>query len=269
MQERKNLTELKRIYHYVRIVTSYLGSKKYEGVPLDENWQDFESFVKDNWFRYYRAKIKWRNYKKVVLRKGRPNKLKVNYICFKRKVKSLGYTKENTVFTSLSDATKYYETTHKYLFEDQLLGTRDIKNILKKRGISVTMETIVSRLNKGDDLFSVTVTDKIRYRGKWMNLKDIADLESIDYEVLKKRYYKKGNIKGAVDSTKKVKKLVRIEFEGNLLLRAKIFKILSDRSGIKEDTIKIRFRKHGFNYDKLLQKDHLNSKINLLKTFLN
>lgn len=71
MESNPRTAELKRMYDYVRKVCCYTGCKKYEGVPIDDKWKTFDGFLKDNWFRYYRAKIKWKGYKRVVVRKDR------------------------------------------------------------------------------------------------------------------------------------------------------------------------------------------------------
>lgn len=252
METNKRLIELKNIYQYVRKVCCQTGGQRYEGVPLDKNWQTFDDFVKDNWFRYYRAFIKWRNYKRVAPREGQSGALKTNYIRLKRKVKERGYTKDNTVFTSPSDMMKYVEYTHKYMFEDQLLGTRDIKNILRKRGINLTMETIVKRLKAGMDLFAPNSGEHTKWKGKFRSFVEIAEMEGVNYDVLKKRFYEKGNIQKAIDAARNTEGLKRYEFEGQQLLQAEICKILAERTGLKWGTINNRFKKHGFDMNRLL-----------------
>ena len=228
------------------------GGQKYEGVPLDKKWRTFEGFVKDNWIRYYRAVIKWRNYKRVAPKKGLTGKLTTNYVKFKRKVKELGYTKENTVFTSHSDSMKYAGHTHKYMFEDKLLGTRDIKNILCKRGINLTMAGITNRLNSGMDLFAPSVDDLLKWKGKYKSFVDIAEMENVNYDTLKHMFYKTRDIKQAVINARENKCLVRYEFEGKQLLQSEICEILSQRTGIKKETLSGRFKKYGLDMDKLV-----------------
>ena len=136
LEERER--NLRNIYNYAREVCLRKSSKRYKGLKLDDNWHTFEDFVKDNRIRYYRAIIKWKNYKKLDTRKGREQKeLKNSKIRFVVKDITKGYTKDNTVFTSPSDMTKYTTYTHKYMFEDKLLGTRDIQNILKNRDLFI------------------------------------------------------------------------------------------------------------------------------------
>lgn len=163
-----------------------------EGVPIQEEWKTFEGFVKDNWIRYLRAKIKWLRYKRVAPRDSNVGKLKLRATRLTRKVKAYGFTKDNTVFTSPSDAMKYHATTHKYMFEDQMLGTRDIKNILKKRGIEMGMEQITARLRKGFSLFEPSVRYPVKWKGVYRSYSEIALMENVSYDLLKKRIHKHG-----------------------------------------------------------------------------
>lgn len=252
METNKRFIELKNIYQYVRKVCCQTGGQRYEGVLLDNNWQSFDDFVKDNWFRYYRAIIKWRCYKRVAPRNGQVGALKNNYVRLKRKVKERGFTKDNTVFTSPSDMMKYIEYTHKYMFENQLLGTRDIKNILKKRGIHLTMEMIVRRLKSGTDLFAPNSDDHTKWKGKFRGFVEIAKMEKVNYDILKKRFYEKGNIQKAIDAARNTEGLKRYEFEGKQLLQAEICDILANITGLKTQTLRNRFKKHGLNIDKLV-----------------
>lgn len=224
-----------------------IENKKYKGLPIDEKWFTFEGFVRDNWVRYYRAIIKWRNYQKQAYKRvGDTEKLQNSPIRFIAKVKEKGYTKENTVFTSPSDMTKYVSYTHKYIFEDRLLGTRDIKNILKKRGINISMEQLVRRLKLGYDLFEPCVDNKIKYKGKYLNFVEIAKLENINYDMLKRRYYELQDIKKAIEKSRESKPLQRHLFEGKMLLRAEISKIISERLDVKYSYVLYIFKKHTF-----------------------
>lgn len=269
METSQRLIELKRIYDTIKKKCRYVNCKQYEpGLPLDKNWQTFDGFVKDNWFRYYRAKVKWKDYKKLIIRKGRSNKLKINHVWFARKVPKLGYTKENTVFTSPSDLKKYSKSTHKYIFENKLLGTRDIKNILKKRGINITMEGLVHRLNSGYDLFTANIDDKIKWKGKFRSFLDIAKLEGVSYDVLKKNYYKIRDIRKAIDKTQESKPLTYYEFEGQFLTRTQISKILSKRTGILWATISERIKKHGLDLDKILHEKNSKKHSRLVKKII-
>lgn len=252
METNKRIIELKNIYQYVRKVCCQTGGQRYEGVPLDNNWQSFDDFVKDSWFRYYRAIIKWRGYKRVAPREGQKGALKNNYVRLKRKVKERGFTKDNTVFTSPSDMMKYIEYTHKYMFENQLLGTRDIKNILRKRGINLTMEMIVKRLKSGTDLFAPNGDEHTKWKGKFRSFVEIAELENVNYDILKKRFYEKGNIQKAIDAARNTEGLKRYDFEGQQLLQSEICDILANRTGIKTETIRNRFKKNGLDIEKLI-----------------
>lgn len=255
MEASKREKNLKNIYNHISGICLSIENKKYKGLPIDENWLTFEGFVKDNWIRYYRAIIKWKNYHRLDIRPGLDSiELKNSNIRFICKVKEKGYTKENTVFTSISDMSKYVSYTHKYMFEDRLLGTRDIQNILKKRGIYLYMETIVKRLKAGEDLFAPDVSKKIIYKGKYFDLMDISKIENVNYDVLKKRYYEVKDISIAIENARKSKPLQRFLFEGEMLLRAEIHKIIADRLEMKFEYVKHIFKTNTFpDYDTAIQ----------------
>lgn len=243
----KTERELYQMWGYIRRVC-FGKAKIFEGVPCEKGWETFDGFKKANYFRYLRAKVKWKNYKRVSQhRNGIPQELKLNNVSLKRKVKELGYTMENTVFTSLSDKCKYSKSTHKYMFEGQLLGTRDIKNILKKRGITITMEQITTRLNRGADVFAPGERFQIKWKGKYRSYKDIAEMEGVSYEMLKRRNYEVNDIRKALDYCREWDGFPTYDFEGQSLRKMEICEILSSRTGIAQGTMKGRFTKHGMN----------------------
>lgn len=235
--------------HRLFINITYLAKKN--NIPI--KWKTFEHFLKDNWIRYYRAFIKWRAYKRVV--PGRVKDLsaplKIIPVYFTIKIKERGYTKENTVFTSPSDSKKYSSYTHKYMFEDKLLGTRDIKNILKKRGIVISIEKLVTRIHKGTDIFRPNDHNIVKWKGKYRSFKEIAKLEKVPYQSLKKLYKKINDLKKAVDKARTVKPLKLYDFEGQRLLQMEICRILAKRTNLKVDTIRMRFQDWGFDIEKL------------------
>lgn len=251
MKTNERIIKLRNIYGYVRKVSCQSRGEKYEGVPLSSNWQSFDDFVKDNWIRYYRALIKWRNYKSVTSKEKNPRKLKNNYVRFKRKIKSRGYSKDNTVFTSPSDMMKYAEYTHKYMFEDRLLGTRDIKNILLKRGINITMEAITDRLKAEKNIFDPKTSKHIKWKGKFRNFIEIAEIENVNYDILKAAFYRKNDIRKAIDTARNTKKSKKYNFEGQELSQIKILEILHSRTDIEIKLLRSRFKKHGLNIQKL------------------
>lgn len=164
--------------------------KEFKGVPINLDWIDFDFFVKDNWIRYCRSKIKWCNYNRVSPRNGLTGKLKLKKVWFIRYKKELGYTKENTVFTNPSDATKNAKSSHKYMFENRMLGTRDIQNILKKRGIEISMEQIVKRLKNNIPLFDTHDKKFNFYKGKYRSYAEISRMLNISVDLLKKKINK-------------------------------------------------------------------------------
>lgn len=245
----KTQKELYSMWDYFRKVCVRKGCAQYEGVPYDAGWLSFDGFVKENSFRYLRAKVKWKNYQRVALRKEgeAPAPLKLNNIRLKRKIMEVGFTKENTVFTSPSDMMKYVEFTHKYMFEGKLLGTRDIKNILKKRGINLSMGTITGRLNKGFNLFAENEHSKIKWKGKFRSYVEIAKIEEVSLAMLKKRNLEINNIRKSLDYCRQWDGYPTYEFEGKNIRKFEICDIISERLKIKDSTIKGRFVKYGMN----------------------
>lgn len=244
----KTERELYQMWSFIRKVCFGKGVL-FEGVPCVKEWETFDGFKKANYFRYLRAKVKWKGYKRVSGQRNAatPEPLKLNNVTLKRKVKELGYSLENTVFTSLSDRCKYIDANHKYMFEGQLLGTRDIKNILKKRGIIISMEQITKRLNNGMDLFAPGERFKIKWKGEYRSYVDIAEMEKVSYEMLKRRNYEVNDIRKALDYCREWDGFPQYEFEGQQLRKMEICKILSDRTGITKGTMNGRFTKFGMN----------------------
>jgi hypothetical protein len=259
--EEKRLQNLRYIHKHIKSVSVEKGGKRYEGVPISENWMAFDDFVKDNWFRYYRSIIKWKNY--TGLTKDILIHSKVRFI---RKVRGFGFTKDNTVFTSPSDAMKYYSTTHKYMFEDKLLGTRDIYNILKKRGININMSTVTERLRNGQDLFAPANQEYVKWKGRFRSFAEIAKLENVAHGTLKQLFYRKKNIGKAVDAARNVKRKQTYLFEGRELTKREICSIIAKRKGLKLATVEARFKSHGMNIAKLQSKEHSNFKHGKYKT---
>jgi len=196
------LKQLKSNYRYINKCCICKNNKRYENVPKDPKWTTFDAFVKDNWIRYYKAIIKWKNYERLIITNKYKGPLKLPKIKLVRKVKELGFTKDNTVYTSHSDAAKYKKSSHKYMFEDRLLSTRDIKNILKKRGINLKIQTIILRLNNQEDLFKPDGKKSILYKGKYKSIVDIAKLNNLSYNKLIYNYRKYNDINKAIRSSK-------------------------------------------------------------------
>ena len=254
MEKHDIVKKLSNKYEKVIKVCRHKNGQLYEGVPLDENWKTFEDFLKDNWIRYCRALIKWRNYKRVSPRKEYKGELKVNPIFFVRKIKELGYTKENTVFTSISDSMKYSDKRHRYVIEDKLMGTRDIKNMLRKNGVDINMESITKRLRNKEELFSPKKKFYVMYKGKHRSFAEISKIENISKDVLKKRYKKHRDIKKAIQSTKNIKPFKTYLFEGKNIRAFELADLLSKKEGINKSTLLNRIKKHGSDISKLCKK---------------
>lgn len=253
---RKFLTGVRKEIYYsweaMMKVAKWKGNQ-YEGVHIEPRWLDFELFIADNWIRYYRAKIKWQNYQRVAPREDQnlTGPLKLRPVWFTRKVKEFGYTLENTVWTNPSDGTKYASNTHKLVLDDKLLGTRDIKNILKKKGINVCMETITDRFGSKKGLFNYK-EKCIKHKNAYRNLAEIASMENVTYHVLKRAYYKHEDIKKAIKEAKKSIPRTHYTFEGKMLLKSEVAQIIAKREGKPFGTIYSRMKKYGLNMNALL-----------------
>ena len=248
----KNEQELYVSWEYICKKSFWPNHIAYEGIPYDPNWRTFEGFVKDNWFRAYRAKIKWKNYQRVAPRNGIQGKLKTKTTRFVRYKKELGFFKENTCFTSPSDVMKFHRTTHKYMFEGSLLGTRDIKNILRKRGVDLEMETIVKRLKKGVSLFEPSERYKIKWKGKFRSYVEVAEMEGVDYDLLKSRCLRHDeDIQKAINYCRKYDGYPTFDFEGQQLRQFEICEILSERTNITLNALRHRFQRFGMNIELL------------------
>jgi hypothetical protein len=170
---------------------------QYEGVYITPRWKDFETFYNENEKRYDNAVKKHKNYKRLDIRDGE-TPLIMPIISFERKVKGKGYTRRNTFFSNPSDRMKYRSTIHKYLFEEKMLGTRDIKNILAKRGINIAMETITDRLRLGKPLFNPNRQVKYFYKGEYTTGPKIAEENNVTYGNFNKWFHKLGSIEEAL-----------------------------------------------------------------------
>ena len=185
---------------------------RYEGVPIQKEWETFDGFYKDNYQRYCKAKRKWRNYTRLTKRTKNEvvSELKHRTVRMRRRVKANGYTKKNTFFSSPSDVMKYNINTHKYMFENKLLGTRDIQNILKKRGVIINMEAITQRLRLGQGLFEPSIRYPEFWNGCYRSYAEIADFEGVSYCLLKKRMLKNGaTFSQSLEYCKKYKEKMR------------------------------------------------------------
>lgn len=129
MKKQTDEQYLRSTWYYIKKVCLLKNSKQYEGCYTE--WNNFETFFKDNINRFRYALKKYAKYTNVVQRRKKP-KHPIRLIICKRKIKELGFTKKNITWTNSSQACKYRLNTHKYLFENKLLGTRDILSILKK-----------------------------------------------------------------------------------------------------------------------------------------
>lgn len=256
METNKRLIALKDLWRKVKRISTGIGTKIYEGVPIDKNWSTYDGFFKDNYYRYYRALVKWKNYKRCIVKpkRGLTGTLKKTPVQFVRKIKSVGFTKENTVFTSCSDAKKFLHRSKKIMFDDKLLGTRDVSNILKKRGINANPDLIAKRIRTGDDIFGVNVKQRVRYKNKFRSLPQIAAMNCISVNALKNHYKISGDIKKAISEAKRWKGFKKYLFESKYLTAREICAILSKRTGVKVDTLAIRFRKYGFDLNKILMR---------------
>lgn len=249
---------LRGVWKHIAAVAIYKSSRRYEGIYITDKWLTFDGFYKDNIGRYYRAVKKWANYKRIT--SINPDAIyRPSHINFIRKEKSLGYTKKNTCFTSASDRMKFHITSKKVFLDNRVLGTRDIKNILEKRGIEIkTLLPISNRINLGVSPFiSENRLKKYLWKGKQMSLPQIAIKENIDAGLLKNKIQDGRGIKSAIDYCRTYTPPT-YSFEGEQLLPNEICKILSKRTGIKESTLRSRFYNWGYDIGKLTTERSLN-----------
>jgi hypothetical protein len=158
-------------------------------LPIEEEWipykQGFQQFYNHIIKQYNKAEKKWNKYNNVVARRKPLTKGTQCLIYITLKIKEKGLTKRNILITNASDAQKVRNTTHKIIFEDQLLSTRDIQNILKKRGVSITIEQIAKRIRTQQNVIAIKVRNKILYQNKYMNAIQIEKINNIHQGTLK------------------------------------------------------------------------------------
>lgn len=236
--------ELYLTWKHIYKICYLKSSPRYEGVPCQ--WHSFEEFYYSNIKRYRNAKRKWKNIHKT--RDGK--EYKVRNIKFVRKIKSRGFTKSNTVFTSLSDGSKYAKTSYLIIINKKQLGTRDAQNILKKKGINLTQVTIANRLRKQKDIFEINRMNKYLYKGKYQSTKAISKHENISCSLLKNKIREGLNIDEAVAYCKSFNP-TKYCFEGAMLKPFEIANILYERLGISKTATLGRITKWGYNEDKL------------------
>lgn len=197
MNEAECRRKLYRMWQYAR------RCKKKENVIICDRWGFFEGFYNDNLKRYRRALKKWSGYKKTTTpRKGQSMELSNSPVRFVRRKKINGFTLKNTLFTSPSDYMKFFDYTHKYIFENKLLGTRDILNILKKRGIRISMEMLTERLRNGRNLFEPNKYAKFLHKSKYRTILEVSNYENVKYTTLLSRLRIYGSMAKAIKSIK-------------------------------------------------------------------
>jgi hypothetical protein len=92
------------------------------------------------------------------------------------------------------------------------------------------------------------------WKGEYRSFVDIAKLESIGYDVLKKAFYKSRDIKQAVDYAKNaysVKDYAKYEYKGALYNKSQFCKILAKDTGLTTVTIQGRI-KAGWTIDEII-----------------
>lgn len=92
------------------------------------------------------------------------------------------------------------------------------------------------------------------WKGEYRSFVDIAKLESIGYDVLKKAFYKSRDIKQAVDyakNTYSIKDYAKYEYKGALYNQSQFCKILAKDTGLTAVTIQGRI-KAGWTIDEIV-----------------
>ncbi len=224
-----------------------------EDVFIEPFWIEFDGFYKANRDRYYRAKRKWKNYKYFAHVYKEPG-YRQDLVSFTRKVKSLGYTKENTVFTSLADRMKYYKGSKQIIFANSgaLLGTRDVSNLLRKKGITLSVENVNARINRGADIFQTNRLAKYKWKGKYMSLGAVCEKEKIAHTVMGNRiYHDKLPLKKAIELARKSHRNY-YQYKGKKYSITDLLKVLSRDFNIKITTLENRFYRFGYDLDKMI-----------------
>ena len=237
--------ELYSTWKYIKYTAIVKYSKSYEGVPCE--WETFEEFYNDNVVRYRKAKAKWAKYKCITHteRKQSPNP-KLRTAHFIRKVKSLGFTKENTCFTSPSDKMKYHKPAYKYILSGSELGTRELKNLLKKKGIVKGMAVVLGEIKTGINPFKLNHRRQFMWKGEFRCLRQIEEMEGIEKKRLSRKVEKDGlSLQDAIEYCKNYKTPTYL-FEGAELLQGEIVAIICNRTGLERLTVKARFSRAKF-----------------------
>jgi len=159
-------------------------------LPIEEQWipykEGFNNFYNYIIKKYNKAEKKWKNYTQVSpKRAGKQSTRSPGPICIGLKIKDKGLIKQNILITNHSDIQKPRHNTYKIMFENKLLSTRDIHNILKKRGIDISLETITKRIRQQNKIFALKDKHKIKYQGKFMSSCEIERINNIHKGTLK------------------------------------------------------------------------------------
>lgn len=228
------------------------NSPRNDGSLMEEGWKDFDVFYKDNYRKYYRAKRKWKNYRRLTGDVGA--ELKVNPVHLIRKIPDKGFFVKNLVFTSVADKMKYFKSSKNIFLDNKRLGTRDVKNLLKKRGINLTITNIALRINEGRSVFGINRLKKWKWKGLYFSLEEIAVKENVKYTLLQNRVFIQGEPLGkAIIYCKNWVKTL-YDYEGKMLTPTEIIRILSKKYNIPEITLCHRFYSWGYDVDRITKK---------------
>lgn len=160
-------------------------------LPIEEEWIareiGFINFIIYILPQYKKATKKWRNYKYVTNRmdQKKTNRPRNNSIWISLKYKEKGLTKRNIQITCPTETQKTRINTHKIMFENKLLSTRDIQNILKKRGIFISLMSITKRIRKQQKILVIRNKEKILYQKQYRSTCEIERMNNIHIGTLK------------------------------------------------------------------------------------
>jgi hypothetical protein len=153
---------------------------------------------------------------------------------------------------------KFHKTAKIIMFDNKRLGTRDIKNILHKKGINRSMTNLSKLHTEGVSLFKPNRLHEWKYKGEYLSLNEISKKENISLPLLKEKTTGRSKFNNLLEAIKYCKKYNpnknKYLFEGELLYPKEIFAIISKKYKIKESTIRSRFYKYGVDIDKLINK---------------
>ena len=140
------------------------------------------------------------------------------------------------------------------MFNKAILGTRDIQNILKKRGIKRSLSNIIINEKLNKDILKPNRLKQWKYKGIFRNLTEISEMENINKDKLYNRIYnKKETLLEAINYCKSFPTEIKLyPFRGTEMTTFDIIKLIIKETGLKEYAAINRFyRRKNDNFEEL------------------